>query len=70
MNEVYIRTWTLPEWLTEKYFKDQAYYSIEELIALIEDLDSDIERLQEEFNDYKEYVKSNCKELSQVEQVD
>ena len=45
MDEVFIRTWTLPEWLVKKYFKDKDFYSIDELIAIIEDLSDDYESL-------------------------
>ena len=70
MDEVFIRTWTLPEWLAKKYFKEKDFYSIDELIAIIEDLSDDYESLQEEFKDYKEYVESNYKEMSVKEQVE
>lgn len=53
MDEVFIRTWTLPEWLSKKYFSEKDFYSIDELIALIEDLDSDLEMLQEKYEDLK-----------------
>lgn len=70
MEEVFIRTWTLPEWLAKKYFKDKDFYSIDELIGIIEDLDADLDMLKDEFEEYKEYVKSNFKELTYQEQVE
>ena len=70
MEEVFIRTWTLPEWLAKKYFKDKDFYSIDELIGIIEDLDADLDMLKDEYEEYKEYVKSNFKELTYQEQVE
>jgi len=64
MDEVFLRTITLPTWLVEKHFKNEDYVSVEDLIAKVEDLDSDLESLQEEFEDYKEYVQENYKEKS------
>ena len=70
MNDVLINTNNLSQWLKEKYFYRRDYYSIDELISIIEDLDADVERLKEEFEDFKKYVESNYKELSYAEQVD
>ena len=63
MDEIFMRTWTLPEWLAKKYFNEKDFYSIDELIAIIEDLDAELEHTQEEFNDFKENVEENyiCK---------
>jgi hypothetical protein len=69
MNEVYIRTWVLPEWLKEKYFKNQAFYSIDELIGIIEDLDADVERLEEELEDFKRDRDDNYKLMTTEEQI-
>jgi cell division protein FtsL len=66
MNEVYINTINLPEWSIDKYFKDKQFYSIDELIGIIEDLDSEIERTKEEFEDYKQYVNDNYKFIDYV----
>ena len=69
MDEVFIRTWTLPEWLAKKYFKNQDFVSVDDLIAIIEDLDSDLENLQEKYEDFKQDVEDNYKPLSIAEQV-
>ena len=61
MNEVYINIKDIPEWLIKKYFNKKEFYSIDELISIIDDLDSDLGRIQEQFEDYKEYVKDNYK---------
>ncbi len=61
MDEVFIRTWTLPEWLAKKYFKEKDFYSIDELIAIIEDLDAELENLQEKYDDFKIEVEENYK---------
>lgn len=70
MNDIYIKNEDLPEWLTNKYFKHLNLISIDDLINAVEDLDGEVERLTEEFEDYKEYVRSNYKELSYAEQVE
>ncbi len=70
MNEVFIRTDTLPEWEKEKYFREKDFYSIDELIAIIEDLDSELEMVREEYDDFKRDVEDNYRPLSIAEQVD
>lgn len=47
MDEVYIKTDYLMEWMKKKYFPNKELISIDDLISLIEDLDSDIEVLEE-----------------------
>lgn len=69
MDEVFIRTWTLPEWLVKKYYKGKDFVSIDELITTIEDLDSDRDMIEEEFEDYKQYVEDNYKFIGEKEAV-
>lgn len=45
------------------------FTSINDLLAIIDDLKYELNHLQEEFDDYKEYVKDNYKELSQAELI-
>lgn len=70
MNDVYINTKEFGGWFKEKYFKDKDFYSIDELLSIIEDLDDELEITKEKFEDYKQYVESNYKELSYSEQVE
>lgn len=67
MDEVFIRTWTLPEWLCKKYFQTQDFVSVEDLICIIEDLDSDLENLKEEYEDFKNDVEDNYRPISPEE---
>ena len=61
MDEVFIRTLTLPEWLKEKYFSEKEFYSIDELIAIIEDLDADLSKMTEMYKDLLEDMQENYK---------
>ena len=69
MNELYITTISLPEWLVEKYFNKKSLVSVEELIGTIEDLDSDLERTEEQFEDYKRFVNDNYKFIDTREAI-
>ena len=70
MNEVFIRTMSLPNWLADKYFNGKDLYTVEELIALIEDLDADIERLNEELKHLNRDIEDNYKFINQREAID
>lgn len=67
MTEVYIKVNELPSWLVKKYFDEKDFYSIAELIAIIEDIDSDKERLEEELEDLKRDVEDNYRPISPEE---
>ena len=51
MNNVYIRKEDLNSWIA-KYFKEELI-SIDDLIAVIEDLDGDIDKLKDKINELK-----------------
>ena len=67
MTEVYVKVNELPSWLVKKYFDEKDFYSIAELIAIIEDIDSDKERLEEELEDLKQDVEDNYRPISPEE---
>lgn len=67
MTEVYVKVNELPSWLVKKYFDEKDFYSIAELIAIIEDVDSDKERLEEELEDLKRDVEDNYRPISPEE---
>ena len=69
MENIYIKTKDLSQWLKEKYFNEKDFYSIDELIEKIEDLDCALEDIEERFQNYKEYVRSNFKEMSEYERI-
>lgn len=61
MEEVYLKVEDLGG-VIDKYFKGKDLITVIELIGLCEDLSCDLDRLQEEFEDYKEnedYAKFN-----------
>ena len=70
MDEVFIRTWTLPEWLGRKYFKDKDFYSIDELVSIIEDLDSEAEDWKEKYEDLEKDLQENYRPITQREMID
>ena len=67
MTEVYVKVNELPSWLVKKYFDEKDFYSVAELIAIIEDLDSDKERLEEEIEDLKRDIEDNYKPITPAE---
>ena len=69
MEDILIKTEAMPNWLVKKYFKNQELVSIEELFALIEDIDEFKDKLQSEFDEYKEYVNDNYKFMPTEEQI-
>ena len=70
MDKTYILAKDLnPCYIKDKYFNDKDFYSIDELIGIIEDLDADLEKLQEEYEDYKNYVSDNYRQISYEEQI-
>ena len=50
-------------------FQEKDLYSWEEIINKIEELESELKSTQEEFEDYKEYVKENYHEIPYSQQV-
>ena len=50
MEQVFIRKTDLNKWIA-KYFPNQDLISIEELLAIIEELDSEVDRLKEKISD-------------------
>ena len=69
MEDVLIRTNQLPNWVDEKYFRGTDLASIDDLIGVIEDLRSDLDILQDEYDDFKKQVEDNYKPLSQAELI-
>ena len=51
-------------------FKDKDLYTWDEIISKIEDMESEISRLNEENEEIKRDVEDNYKRLSQEEQID
>ena len=69
MNEVFIRTKSLSGWIADKYFKNVDEVSLEDFIDKFEDIVSDLENVQERFDDFKEDVKENYKPIPPAEHV-
>lgn len=69
MNDVLIRTKVLPHWIDDKYFKGTDLATVEDLIGVIEDIKDDRDFLQDEYDNYKQYVKDNYKYMEQKEQI-
>ena len=67
MDEVYIDMRNENKWIS-KYF-DKDWVSIEELLATIEDLDSEIENWKEKYEDLEEDLRENYKPIPYAEQV-
>lgn len=62
MDKVFIKKSELSEW-TQKYFKEDLI-SVDDLIRVIEDLDNEVDRIKEKFEDYKQMIKDNYEPTS------
>lgn len=69
MDNIYIKTNELPNWVDEKYFRGTDLASIDDLIGVIEDLKDDLDYLQEKYDDFKQDVEDNYKIISQREAI-
>jgi len=69
MNNVYILSKDIQGFTKEKFFNEKDFYSVDELIGIIEDLYADLEKTQEEYDDYKNYVSENYRQISYEEQI-
>lgn len=67
MENIYIKTENYA--LLKKYFKDKDLISIEDLIALIDDLSYDVERMTEEYKDLLQDLRDNYKFIGMEEAV-
>ena len=66
MKEVYILAKDVPTWIN-KYFNNQDLVSVDYLIGIIEELDEEVERLNEELENTKQYYQDNFKQISDYE---
>ena len=69
MNEIYIKASDLEESLVERVNKETPLsngdiLAISDLVDIIDELLYKIDTLEEEFEDYKQYVKDNYKQRS------
>ena len=62
MENVFIKREELNKWIA-KYFKEDLV-SIDDILRVLEDLDNEIDRVKEEFDDYKRMVADNYKPIS------
>ena len=69
MNNIYIKAEEIPTELIEKYFNNKDLVTIDQLICALDDANFDLKKLEEEFEDYKNYVESNYREMSYAEQI-
>ncbi len=69
MDNIYIKTRELPNWVDEKYFRGTDLASIEDLIGIIEELKDDLDYLQEDYDNYIQYVKDNYKFIDTREAI-
>ena len=66
---MYIKTSTINSWIIDKYFKERDLITIEDLIAKLEEVDSDLERANEDIQDIIEDRNENWKRKGIEEQI-
>ena len=68
MDEVFIRKEDLNKW-EAKYFPNKDLISINDLLDVITDLDSDVTYLKEKIEDMEQDIQDNYRRISVSEQV-
>lgn len=68
MNNVYIKKEELNSWISKYFVQD--LISIDNLISVIEDLISEIERYEEKIKDLEQDIEENYERVSISRQVD
>ena len=51
------------------HFQEKDFYSWDEILEIIENMESELHSLQEEYDDFKQNVEDNYKPISYAEQV-
>lgn len=70
MDELYLLKENLDGWVTKHIPSNKDLVSVNDLIDVIEQLDSDLESVKEEFEEYKQNVDENYRQVSYASQVD
>lgn len=69
MDEVYIRTEDMASWVVDKYFENSDFITLDEFYRAFEDLSCDYEMLEEKFEDFKQNVEENYRQIDVAEQI-
>ena len=69
MDNIFIKTNQLPNWIDSRYFRGTDLASIEDLISIIEDLKDDYDILEEKYKDLEQDVHDNYKFIEQKDQI-
>ena len=66
MDKIYIKAEDVNKWIS-KHFNGQDIVSVDYLLGIIEELDSEVERLNEELENTKTYYQDNYRQISDYE---
>ena len=69
MNNIFVKIEEIPQWLIDKYFKNKDLVSVDEIIATLDNVDYELRELQEDFNNYKNYVEENYQEIPERDKI-
>lgn len=69
MDNVFIKKEELNKWVA-KYFESQDLISVEDLISVIEDLDTELEDWKSKYEDLENDLEDNYKPISKADQYD
>lgn len=69
LSEIYLSTDVFSNWVKDKYFVDKDIITLDDLLTKFEDTLDDLERTQEEYNNFKKDVEDNYKPLTTAEQI-